>query len=132
MPLVRDASSLIESSVDVLQHSCTSFIPLRYIDTSSFIESSVVISVYTKCTKCRHIQFFWIYLLWQPTPSTSVAAPAVAVSAIVVPVAVAAPTVFHIGQQVYITNRITHVLTRCATEADRTAHRHPKNLRPLN
>jgi hypothetical protein len=64
-----------------------------------------------------------------------------------------APTVaaFHIGQQVYITNRITHVLVRRATEADRTAivthftptrvairtingfntHRHPKNLRPL-
>jgi hypothetical protein len=66
---------------------------------------------------------------------------------------VARPTVaaFHIGQQVYITNRITHVLVRRATEADRTAvvthftptrvairttngfntHRHPKNLRPL-
>jgi hypothetical protein len=60
--------------------------------------------------------------------------------------------VFHIGQRVYITNRITHVpLLRRATEADRTAivthftqscvairtingyhtHRHPKNLRPL-
>jgi hypothetical protein len=58
---------------------------------------------------------------------------------------------FHIGQRVYITNRITHVLVRRATEADRTAivthftptrvairtisgfntHRHPKNLRPL-
>jgi hypothetical protein len=59
---------------------------------------------------------------------------------------------FHVGQQVYITNRITHVpLLRRATEADRTAivthftatrvairtltgvhtHRHPKNLRPL-
>jgi hypothetical protein len=64
------------------------------------------------------------------------------------------PTVaaFHIGQRVYITNRITHVpLLRRATEGDRTAivthftpsrvairtinghhtHRHPKNLRPL-
>jgi hypothetical protein len=60
--------------------------------------------------------------------------------------------VFHIGQRVYITNRITHVpLLRRATEADRTAivthftpsrvgirtinghhtHRHPKNLHPL-
>jgi hypothetical protein len=58
---------------------------------------------------------------------------------------------FHIGQRVYITNRINHVLVRHATEADRTAvvthftatrvairtingyhtHRHPKNLRPL-
>jgi hypothetical protein len=73
-----------------------------------------------------------------------------------VPVAAPAPTihnidVFHIGQRVYITNRISHVLVRRATEADRTAivthftasrvairtingyhtHRHPKNLRPL-
>jgi hypothetical protein len=59
--------------------------------------------------------------------------------------------VFHIGQRVYITNRINQVLVRRATEADRTAivthftatrvairtingyhtHRHPKNLRPL-
>jgi hypothetical protein len=58
---------------------------------------------------------------------------------------------FHIGQRVYITNRINHVLVRRVTEADRTAlvthftasrvairtingyhtHRHPKNLRPL-
>jgi hypothetical protein len=70
--------------------------------------------------------------------------------------AIAAPTLptpveFHIGQRVYITNRINHVLVRHATEADRTAivthftpsrvairtlngyntHRHPKNLRPL-
>jgi hypothetical protein len=72
----------------------------------------------------------------------------------VVPVAVPVPSTiggFHIGQRVYITNRITHVLVRRATEADRTAivthftatrvairttngfntHRHPKNLRPL-
>jgi hypothetical protein len=67
-------------------------------------------------------------------------------------VGVSSPTVFYIGQRVYITNRITHVpLLRRATEADRTAivthftatrvairtitgihtHRHPKNLRPL-
>jgi hypothetical protein len=59
--------------------------------------------------------------------------------------------VFHIGQQVYITNCINHVLVCRATEADRTAivthftasrvaictingyhtHRHPKNLHPL-
>jgi hypothetical protein len=59
--------------------------------------------------------------------------------------------VFHIGQRVYITNRINHVLVRHVTEADRTAivthftpsrvairtingyhtHRDPKNLRPL-
>jgi hypothetical protein len=62
-----------------------------------------------------------------------------------------APIEFHIGQRVYITNRINHVLVRRATEGDRTAivthftpsrvairtlngyntHRHPKNLRPL-
>jgi hypothetical protein len=70
-----------------------------------------------------------------------------------VPVAVPVPVTigFHIGQRVYITNRITHVLVRRATEADRTAivthftpsrvairtingfhtHRHPKNLHPL-
>ncbi len=66
------------------------------------------------------------------------------------PAATVAP-VFRIGQQVYITNRINHVLVRRATEADRTAivthftasrvairtingyhtYRHPKNLRPL-
>jgi hypothetical protein len=61
-------------------------------------------------------------------------------------------TMFHVGQRVYITNRITHVsLVRRATEADRTAivthftasriairtingyhtHQHPKNLHPL-
>jgi hypothetical protein len=73
--------------------------------------------------------------------------------AVPVPVPTVAQTVavFHIGQRVYITNRITHVLVRRATEADRTAivthftatrvairtingfhtHRHPKNLRPL-
>jgi hypothetical protein len=71
---------------------------------------------------------------------------------IVEAVGVSSPTVFYIGQRVYITNRITHVpLLRRATEADRTAivthftpsrvairtingyhtHRHPKNLRPL-
>jgi hypothetical protein len=71
----------------------------------------------------------------------------------VVPVAVPVPSTigFHIGQHVYITNRITHVLVRRATEADRTAivthltatrvairtingfhtHQHPKNLHPL-
>jgi hypothetical protein len=41
---------------------------------------------------------------------------------VAVPVPVPVPTtVFHIGQRVYITNRITHVLVRRATEADRTA-----------
>jgi hypothetical protein len=79
------------------------------------------------------------------TPSTPVA------QAVSVPVPVPASVVFHIGQRVYITNRINHVLVRRATEADRTAivthftaprvairtingyhtHRHPKNLRPL-
>ena len=71
-----------------------------------------------------------------------------------VPFAASVPVVtagFYIGQRVYITNRITHVLVRRATEADRTAivthftasrvgirtingyqtHRHPKNLRQL-
>jgi hypothetical protein len=69
-----------------------------------------------------------------------------------VPVTVPVPTVFYIGQQVYITNCITHIsLIRHATEADRTAivshftasrvairtinsyhtHQHSKNLRPL-
>ena len=68
------------------------------------------------------------------------------------PIVIPTVAVFHIGQRVYITNRITHVpLLRRATEADRTAivthftasrvaiqtingyntHRHPKNLRPL-
>jgi hypothetical protein len=67
------------------------------------------------------------------------------------PIAVPMVTMFHIGQRVYITNRINHVLVRHATEADRTAivthftasrvtirtingyhtHRHPKNLHPL-
>lgn len=62
-----------------------------------------------------------------------------------------APT-FQVGQQVYITNRITHIVTRRVTEADRTAtvthftstgrvgictrngfktNRHPKHLRAL-
>jgi hypothetical protein len=61
------------------------------------------------------------------------------------------PIAVHIGQRVYITNRINHVLVRRVTEADRTAivthftasrvaihtingyhtYRHPKNLRPL-
>jgi hypothetical protein len=83
-------------------------------------------------------------------PTTPVAVP---VSVPREPVSPAAQTVaaFHIGQRVYITNRINHVLVRRATEADRTAivthftatrvairtingyhtHRHPKNLRPL-
>ena len=68
------------------------------------------------------------------------------------PTVVQAVAAFHVGQRVYITNRITHVpLISRATEADRTAivthftafrvairtingyntHRHPKNLRPL-
>jgi hypothetical protein len=93
--------------------------------------------------------------------ATFVAAPVHPTTPVAVPVPVprepaspVAPTVavFHIGQRVYITNRITHVpLLRRATEADRTAivthftatrvairtingvhtHRHPKNLRPL-
>ena len=89
-----------------------------------------------------------------PVPTVVVQAPPVAAVLAPVPtVVVPEPTVFHIGQRVYITNRITHVLTRCATEADRTAivthftasfrigirtlngfhtHRHSKNLRPLN
>jgi hypothetical protein len=81
-------------------------------------------------------------------PTTPVAVPAPREPASPVAPLVA---VFHIGQRVYITNRITHVLVRRATEADRTAivthftpsrvaictnngfktHRHPKNLRPL-
>jgi hypothetical protein len=83
-------------------------------------------------------------------PSTPVAVPLPAPREPASPVT---PTVaaFHIGQRVYITNRINHVLVRRATEADRTAivthftpsrvairtingyhtHRHPKNLRPL-
>jgi hypothetical protein len=80
-------------------------------------------------------------------PASPVTVPVTAVST----VAVSAATVFHIGQQVYITNHITHVLVCHVTEADRTAivthftasrvgirtingfhtHRHPKNLRPL-
>jgi hypothetical protein len=104
----------------------------------------------------------------EPAPVAAVPVPAPPVSVTVpvhpaTPVAVRVPrepaspvtptvAVFHIGQRVYITNRITHVpLLRCATEADRTAivthftqscvairtingyhtHRHPKNLRPL-
>lgn len=66
-------------------------------------------------------------------------------------VAISEPT-FQVGQQVYITNRITHIVTRRVTEADRTAtvthftstgrvgictrngfktNRHPKHLRAL-
>jgi hypothetical protein len=95
-----------------------------------------------------------------PVPPVSAAEPVLPTTPVAVPVPVprepvfpVAQTVaaFHIGQQVYITNRITHVLVRRATEADRTAvvthftptrvgvrtingfntHRHPKNLRPL-
>jgi hypothetical protein len=95
-----------------------------------------------------------------PVPPVSVTAPVHPTTPVAVPVPVprepaspVAPTVavFHIGQRVYITNRITHILVRRATEADRTAivthftatrvairtingfhtHRHPKNLRPL-
>ena len=74
--------------------------------------------------------------------------------AVPVPIAVPVPPVspvFRIGQRVYITNRINHVLLRRATEDDRIAivthftasrvairtinafrtHRDPKNLRPL-
>jgi hypothetical protein len=83
-------------------------------------------------------------------------APTAAVATVVAPVILPRTptpvmTGFHIGQRVYITNRISHVLVRRATEADRTAivthftasrvairtingyhtHRHPKNLRPL-
>jgi hypothetical protein len=80
-------------------------------------------------------------------------APTAAVVAVVAPVTLPTPvtTGFHIGQRVYITNRISHILVRRATEADRTAivthftascvairtingyhtHRHPKNLCPL-
>ena len=76
--------------------------------------------------------------------------------AVAVPVPIAVPVppvspVFRIGQRVYITNRINHVLLRRATEDDRIAivthftqsriairtingyhtYRHPKYLRPL-
>jgi hypothetical protein len=83
-------------------------------------------------------------------PTTPIAVP---VPVLREPASPLAPTVaaFHVGQRVYITNRINHVLVRRATEADRTAivthftpsrvairtingyhtHRHPKNLRPL-
>jgi hypothetical protein len=84
-------------------------------------------------------------------PTTPVAVPVPVPRGQVFPVAQTVAA-FHIGQRVYITNRITHVpLLRRATEADRTAivthftatrvairtingvhtHRHPKNLRPL-
>jgi hypothetical protein len=83
-------------------------------------------------------------------PTTPVAVPVPVPRGQVFPVAQTVAA-FHIGQRVYITNRITHVLVRRATEADRTAivthftptrvairtingfntHRHPKNLRPL-
>jgi hypothetical protein len=87
-----------------------------------------------------------------PVPAVSVAEPVHPTTPTAVPVP-PEPTVaaFHIGQRVYITNRINHVLVRRATEADRTAivthftatrvairtingyhtNRHPKNLRPL-
>jgi hypothetical protein len=85
-----------------------------------------------------------------PAKLPTIAAP-VAVQVPVVPIPVPEPIAFHIGQQVYITNRINHISVRHATEADRTAmvthftashvairtingyhtHRHPKNLRPL-
>jgi hypothetical protein len=80
-------------------------------------------------------------------------APTAAVVTVAAPMTLPTPvtTGFHIGQRVYITNRISHILVRRATEADRTAivthftasrvairtingyhtHRHPKNLRPL-
>jgi hypothetical protein len=95
-----------------------------------------------------------------PVPPVSVAGPVHPTTPVAVPVPVSREPVFpvaqtvaafHIGQRVYITNRINHVLVRRATEADRTAivthftpsrvairtingyhtHRHPKNLRPL-
>ena len=89
-----------------------------------------------------------------PVPTVVAQVPTVTAVPVPVPTVVApVPTAFHIGQRVYITNRITHVLVRRATEADRTAivthftassrvairtsingfhtHRHPKNLRPL-
>jgi hypothetical protein len=85
-----------------------------------------------------------------PVPPV-IAEPATPVALPVTPASPTVVTVFHIGQRVYITNRINHVLVRRATEADRTAivthftptrvairtingyhtHRHPKNLRPL-
>jgi hypothetical protein len=83
----------------------------------------------------------------RPAPVPTVTAVRVPVPTVVTPVPT---TIFHIGQRVYITNRISHVLVRRATEADRTAivthfsashvtirtinsyhtHQHPKNLRP--
>jgi hypothetical protein len=85
----------------------------------------------------------------EPAPA-AVSVPPVPPAATVV-ATIESVAVFHIGQRVYITNRINHVLVRRATEADRTAivthftpshvairtingyhtHRHPKNLRPL-
>jgi hypothetical protein len=91
----------------------------------------------------------------EPVTVPPVVVPVPVIAEPATPVTPASPTVvtvFHIGQRVYITNRITHVpLLRRATEADRTAivthftatrvaihtingfhtHRHPKNLRPL-
>ena len=60
------------------------------------------------------------------TPAVSVVVPATVptVTAVPAPVPTAVspvPTIFHIGQRVYIANRITHILVRRATEADRTA-----------
>jgi hypothetical protein len=91
-----------------------------------------------------------------PTTPVAVAVPPVSpVAATVVTTgagdSIEPTAMFHIGQRVFITNRINHVLVRRATEADRTAivthftpsrvairtingyhtHRHPKNLRPL-
>jgi hypothetical protein len=93
----------------------------------------------------------------EPTTTTTdtVSVPvAVPVPVLPVPVPLPVPpvptTVFHVGQRVYITNHINHVLVRHATEVDRTAivthfttsyiairtinryhtHQHPKNLRP--
>jgi hypothetical protein len=87
---------------------------------------------------------------WNEHDRTPASTPAVVTVA--APVTVPAPvtTGFHIGQRVFITNRITHVLVQCAMEADRTAivthftatriairtingyhtHQHPKNLGP--
>ena len=64
-----------------------------------------------------------------PVPTVVAQVPTVTAVPAPVPTAVAPeptavapePTNFHIGQRVYITNRITHVLVRRATEGDRTA-----------
>jgi hypothetical protein len=54
----------------------------------------------------------------RPAPVPTATAVRVPVPTIVTPVPT---TIFHIRQRVYITNRISHVLVRRATEADRTA-----------